>query len=320
MSVLIKCVKGGVVEPLDFEKLKDRLHEFDFVWVDVKDPVLKELDSLAEIFNFHSLSVESALIANQLSKIEEFSEYVFFTVFEVLFEEKSISSKQLSVFFGKNFIVTVHKNEVDALQSVLVDYEKNPELFREGVVFFLYSVLDKLVDSYFPQLDSLADKIDALENQVFAGGTKQTLDKLFKLKRQIISFRRIVNPQREVLAHLCRHENAFIPKKYLVYFNDVHSHLLRISDITDSYRELVSDALDAYLTVVSNRLNEIMKVLTVIATIMLPLTLVTGFYGMNVDFVEYGVFGMNGTYFFALAMMVVIGVVMLFWFKKKDWI
>ena len=319
MGLSVRVVLGGKVQPISFLELEANFGSYGFMLVDALKPTGNELKKLGSLFNFHSFSVDNALSENQPSRVVDFDDYIFLSTFEAEFGPDSILAKKLSIFFGKHFVVLVHSQEIGALKKVFADYEKSPALFSKGPSFFLYSLLDQVVDDYFPQLDGAADQIDALEREVFYSAKKHTLSNLFKMKRKIISFRRIVNLQREVLNFFGRHETEFIPREHLVYFNDVYGSVLRVADTADVYRELVSDSLQAYLAVISNKLNEVMKVLTIIATIMLPLTLVAGFYGMNVDFPEAAIFGKLGTYFFALGLMVVIAALMLFWFRQKKW-
>ncbi|MBI2597599.1 MAG: magnesium/cobalt transporter CorA [Candidatus Diapherotrites archaeon] len=320
MNFSIKAVKKGVGGPVSLSDLKARLHEYSFVWADAQSPSIDEMAELGELFNFHYLSIESALSASTRSKIADFSDYIFFTFFEVHFEGAELSAKKIAVFFGKNFIVTVHNQEIHVLKKLSAEFEKNQQVFSKGPAFLLYSILDRLIDSYFPHLDQIADKIDALENEVFQNVKKQTLTGLFQLKRRLVAFRRIVNPQMEIVIHLNRADSQFIPKEFLVYFNDLANHLLRISESTEIYHELISDATNAYLILSQNKLNEIIKILTIISTIFLPLMFVTSFYGMNVEFFEYGLFGRSGTYFFAIAVMVLITAITIYWFRKKRWI
>ena len=169
-------------------------------------------------------------------------------------------------------------------------------------------------------MDKMAEELDALESEIFSNPNKKTLNKLFRLKRNLIQLRKTVNAQRDILLFLGRQESEFILQEHRVYFRDVYEHLVRVSDSVDTYREIISDSMDAYLSVISNRLNEVMKVLTIIATIILPMSLVAAFYGMNVNFPEYVIFGKEGSYFFALAVMASIAALMLLWFRSKKWL
>jgi len=188
----------------------------------------------------------------------------------------------------------------------------------KGMDFLLYEIMDRLIDNYFPILDDFDEVIDELEYEAFHNPTRETLDRIFKLKRDVTSLRRITGPQRDIFNRLSRDSFPVISRRSAPYFRDVYDHLARISDLSDSYKDLTAGLMEAYLMVVSNRLNEIIKVLTLSATIILPLTVITGIYGMNFDFMP----GINWRYgyFFVLGVMAMVGLGLLFFFKKRKWI
>ena len=188
MGFSIKAFKNGKISSIDFAELK-RGSDYKFVWVDALNPSVSEMNELSELFSFHEFSVESALSLSHHSRAEAFENYVFLPAFEVSLMEEKFLSRNLSIFLGKHFIATVHHHEILALKKVFSDYEKGPKLFEKGPSFFLYGLLDQIVDDYFPQLDFVSEKIDALETEVFHKAQKQTIANLFKLKRKIISIK-----------------------------------------------------------------------------------------------------------------------------------
>ncbi|MCR4369491.1 MAG: magnesium/cobalt transporter CorA, partial [archaeon] len=270
-----------------------------FVWVDVERPSKEEFDLLQKTFPLHPLACDPVFEAHIRAKFIDFEKHLLLIFHEPL-EEKGHSFARIIIFVGKNFLVTVHPRSLPSIDSMRELAQKNPELVMKGSSFLTYHLLDRIVDNYFPILDDLDYALDDLEKKIFVSNGKQTLKEVFRLKRQILELRKMVSPGREVLASLARHDSTIISKDSILYFRDVYDHIIRISDTVDGYRDLLTSVLDVYISVQSNRMNDVMKVLTVIATVMLPLTLIVGFYGMNITFPEVGLFGEN-TYYFILA-------------------
>jgi magnesium transporter len=204
-----------------------------------------------------------------------------------------------------------------SVAAVRADIERGCRGIDKGAVWVAHSLLDHLTDHYFPVMDSFDDAVDALEIEVVTHPTREALQRIFALKRSLMRLRRVAVHQKEILMRLSRGEFALIPERALPFYRDVYDHFVRVSDLADTYRELVSGALDAYLSTQSNRMNEIMKVLTGFSTVMLPLTFIAGVYGMNFEHMpelkwEYG-------YAFAWALMLVVAAGLLVYFRRKRW-
>lgn len=302
------------------DELEKTLHKQQFVWVDLEKPTQEDLDFLNKLINLHPLSIEETLASNKRQKFREFPEYVFLVFHESLFDGTKFSEVELDVFLGKNFVITAYAEKSKSLEELKARYKKQPRLFEKGSVFFLYLLFDSIVENYFPIIEKLSDSVEKVETEIFSKADKKTLSRLFTLKKNLLKMRRKINPQRDIITKLASSGSEFISSEYILYFKGIEDRLIRISEIIDTYREIVADARDAHLSMISNKLSEIMKLLTIIATIILPLTLVTGFYGMNVSFVEYDLFGQRGTYLFALAVIAIIATTMIYYFKKNGWI
>jgi magnesium transporter len=319
MIASILSISNGKLRKFKASELESAVHEKGFLWIDVEGNNKADFDILKELFHLHPLTIENLVSFNQRPKAEEYPEYIFLILHPVTYATGKLEISEIDFILGHNYLITSRLGSTDNISVVSEKISKDPMYFSKGPSFLLYSIIDAIVDDYFPPLEKMAEELDALETEIFSNPSKKTLNKLFRLKRNTIQLRKTVNAQRDMIIFLSRQESDFVLPEHRVYFRDVYEHLVRVSDSIDTYREIISDSMDAYLSVISNRLNEVMKVLTIIATIILPMSLVAGFYGMNVDFPEYGIFGKPGLYFFALGLMLTIVISMLFWFRKKGW-
>ena len=304
-----KTVKRGNIKDLD--KLKDKK-----IWIDVTNITKEEADLLKTSFNLHPLSTEDLLNQGIRIKVEEFSEYLF-CVFYGIKKEKSIELKELDFILGNNFVISNHKKEIETFTELKNNSEKLGQLFEKGVDFIFHRLLDKEVDNFFPVLEDIDDKIEEIEEEVTKRAKPELLQKILKMKRMIVLIKKSVLPQREKIGFLAKNDYKFISKKAIPYFRDIYDHAIRVSDSIDNYREAVSGTFDAYMSAVSNNMNEVMKTLSIIATIALPLGVISGIYGTNFAILP----GQNFAYGFwimLLGMFSVIGVMMIF-FKKRGW-
>ncbi|MDO8633843.1 MAG: magnesium/cobalt transporter CorA [archaeon] len=305
-----------------FEKTLPSLEELSgskAVWIDFEKPSKGEIEFVQGIVKLHPLTVSDIFDNIKRPKAQVFSDYIFLIMHDVEFDGVRIVPTEVDFVVGKNFVLSFHSKSVNSIKKAMDFVVKDGHSFAKDSGRILHNIVNSIVDNYFPVLDKVSESVESVEAEVFSNATTKTLNKLFKLKKTLASFRRIEVPQREVVNFLYHHENGFIKKETTLYFRDIYDNLLIVSEFVDTSRELISDAFDAYLSVISNRLNEIMKVLTIISTIILPLTLIVGFYGMNVSFLEYDFFGERGAYFFAIFLMLVVAVIMAAWFKKRDW-
>ncbi len=288
--------------------------------MDVVDPTPDDLQLLAREFSFHHLAMEDVARRHQRPKIDQYQDMIFIVFYAMqTTAERALDLIEVELFVGRNYVVTVHDGDLALLDQIRDRWRENVEVIGDrSSGLLVYSILDALVDGYFPCIDELSDRIEDLEEGIFRHYDGATQKKLFGLKKELLAIRRVVAPERDVLNVLVRRDSPVFDEVTLVYFQDVYDHLLRVTDAVDTYRELMSSALDSYLTVASNRLNQVMKTLTASSIILMSMTLVASVYGMNFDHMPelHWQFG----YAWALGLMVAIGVSLLRLFRRIDWL
>jgi len=291
------------------------------LWVDIEDPDSDILEELLEgRFGFHELAAEDSLSPNTLPKYDAFPTYDFFVfrAVNVNLREHGSQTYKLSAFLGRDFLFTVHNGRMEAIDQICARLPEDKRILSNGPDYLLYEIVDLMVDAYFPLLEKVEECVDDLQDAIFLNAKPGHLDELLHLKRDVNVMRRQSLPQRELLNLMSRGDSPFIRKEHLIYFRDLYDHMFRISETIDSERDMMSGTMEAYLSVIANRTNEIMRVLTVLSTIMLPLTLIAGIYGMNFEHMPE-LHWLHG-YPFALGLMAATTLVMLMWFRKKGWI
>ncbi|PIY60278.1 hypothetical protein COY95_02595, partial [Candidatus Woesearchaeota archaeon CG_4_10_14_0_8_um_filter_47_5] len=273
-----KTLKKGSAEDLPSIK-KDKEKR---LWVDVSKITKKEAEILHTTFDLHSLTTEDLFKQNTRIKVETFNNYLFCVFYGI---EKDMSLNELDFVIGDTFIITNHGNRHGshslAFDELKQDTVRLEQLFVKGPAFIFHELLDREVDSYYPILESIDDEIEEIEEAVTRRPDPEVLSRILRIKRTIISVKKVGFQQREKISFLAKNEYQFIPKKILPYFRDVYDHAIRVSDALDNYREAISNTFDVYMSAVNNNMNEVMKVLSVIATIALPLTVISGIFGTN---------------------------------------
>ena len=291
-------------------------------WVDMEKPTPQETELLDTAFNFHPLTIDDCLSPRHQPKIDNYGEYLFLIVHEVLPEssERDFKTGELDIFLGKNYLLTYHRPKMRSLETIKERIEKSPRSVFRSADFLLATVLDEVVDLYNPVLDQFDRKVNALEDQLLTTDSegKNILGDIFALKRHLSRLKRVSILQIELLTHMIKDGYDEILPVSLPYLSNVRDHLIRASDLSDSHRDAVSSLVEAHLLTASNKANESMKVLTVFASIMLPLTVITGIYGMNFKFMPE-LEWVHG-YPFALGLMAVVAGGLLYFFKKKRWV
>ena len=290
------------------------------VWLDALDPSREEMDRLASEFGFHPLAIDDYFTPHHRPKVDEYKGYFFLVMHYLVYSAESaeVTPSELDIFVGRNYIVTLHKCPIPVLDRVADTWNKNPRLLGDGVGMLLYDILDALVDGYFPVLDQVDEQIDDIENSIFRQNAVGSAEQIFKLKRSLLVMRRIAAPLREVFNVLTRRDQPLLSEQSVTYLRDIYDHTLRIVDTIDTYRDILAGALDAYLSVVSNQLNSVMKTLTVAATVLISLQVISGIYGMN--FKNMPELGWRYGYFTALGLMVVIAGGLLYYFRRIKWL
>ena len=288
------------------------------LWFHFDAPTEEELRFLQEDLKIHHLTLEDVVNQNQRPKVESFEDYVYIAIHPLMHKRKwQIEPSELDLLLGRHWIVSVHYGPLPGLIENSHIHERLANALGRGTDFLLYTLVDLVVDSYFPILDEIEDEIGSLEDRLLAHAKSADMNPLLAFKRSLVHVRRAVGPQREVFNQLTRHEFPFIRAENLVYFRDVYDHLLRITEELDSLRDILSSALEVHLASTSNQLNVTMKRLAAWGTIFVVITAIAGIYGMNFKFMpelewRYG-------YFAAIAGMVLISLALYFYFNKKGY-
>lgn len=292
------------------------------IWIDMEAPGEQEDQILLNVFHFHPLTVEDCRETRNYPKVEEFPGYLYLIVHGVKADTSPdhFNTIELDAFLGPNYVITYHHDMFRSIVNVKKLLGTSPIVCQRGPAFLMHQILDQIVDYYSPVLDDFDERIAKLEEDIFtlSRPNKTILEEIMDLKRGVLRLRRITGRQREVILRTSRGEFTLIPAQLLPFYRDIYDHIMRVTDMAESYRDLLSGALDAYMSVVGNRMNEIMKVLTIFSAIMLPLTFIAGVYGMNFEYMpelskKYG-------YFVVWGIMITVALLMLGLFWRAGWL
>ncbi len=291
------------------------------VWVDLSAPSPQETLILSDTFRFHPLSVEDARASAHDPKIEAYDGYLYAVLHGINFgvEQRGFGTRDRDFFIGPNYLVTVHDGRSTSIRETQNAIERNGKIMTEGPVALFHRILDALVDRYRPSVDKLEDRIDELEKAIFERPSQSLMRDILSTKLEVSALRRIITPQRDVVARLARREFLDVSQDQSFRFRDVYDHLVRIADDAAMYQDRITGLLEAHLTNVSNHLNEVMKVLTVMSTIFMPLTLMSGLWGMNVPLPRFPG-GEAAQFWWVFGVMLFVVVTMLGAFRRKHWI
>jgi magnesium transporter len=305
---------------IDFSRqsVEELLAGGQFFWLDLPQPEAHDFEILREAFKFHPLAVEDSEHFGQRAKIDDYDDFVFLVVYGAAPDEDRLV--EVHCFYAERFLVTVHRDDCPAFAEIRERYAKRAKPI-EHPSLLLYRIVDGLVDSFFPILADFDDRIDELEDSIFVRADDTQLQEIFQMKRLLVGMRKAVTPQRDVFASLMGGVAGLpgLREDDERYFRDVYDHLIRISDLIDSYRDLLTGAMDVYLSTVSNRLNAVMKQLTVIATVFLPLTFITGFWGQNFAWMVRHVGSWPAFLILGIGTQLGAVLLMLAYFKRQGW-
>ena len=279
------------------------------------------IEKLGRNYAIHPLLLEDILNTEQRPKIEDFDDYLFVVLKMLSYDDErsEIDIEQVSLVLGPNYVISFQERVGDVFDPVRERIRNAKGRIRKmGADYLAYALLDSIVDSYFIILEKIGDKIEGLEEYLISKPDAKTLQTIHILKREMISLRRSIWPLREVISGISRKESSLIKEATEIFLRDVYDHTIQVIDTIENFRDMVSGMLDIYLSSLSNRMNEVMKVLTIFASIFIPLTFVAGIYGMN--FAHMPELGWKWGYFSALAVMACIGIAMLVYFKRKHWL
>lgn len=310
--------RGSEEMHFDRENVEQLLAGDAFFWIDLDQPDEADYTILRDVFKFHPLAVEDSEKFDQRAKLDDYDDFVFIVVYGAVPDDDRLV--EVHCFYSERFLVTVHRDEAPAFEAVRRRYvQRQNAVDNPGRL--LYRIIDALVDSFFPILADFDDRIDELENQTFLNAGDAQLQEIFRMKRLLVGMRKAITPQRDMFAALSGGVASLpgMTEEDEHYFRDIYDHLIRISDLIDTYRDLLTGSMDVYLSTVSNRLNSVMKQLAVMATVFLPLTFITGFFGQNFGWMVGHI--QSPGIFFGLGIGIEIATVaaLLVLFKKRGW-
>ncbi len=308
-------------DSIDRDAIADLLRRDEYFWLDLADPGEDEIGTLGEIFSFHPLALEDMLKRGQRPKLDDFGDYMFLVYYGAGGGDggAEVALEEVHAFLSGGYIVTSHQGRCPALEQARQRLDvKTPRSEQ----FVIYQVLDGLTDSFFPVFDHLDERMEGLDAEIFDRPKPSQLEEITALRRELVALRRVVTPQRDLLARGVDDilEIPGLEADSRNYFRDVYDHAIRISDQIDSYRDLLAGTRDAYLSVVSNRLNQITKQLTVVATIFLPLSFIVGFFGQNFKWMVEGIGSEADFLVLGVGSLVLSVIGLLAWFRRGSYL
>jgi len=331
LKAFILKADGSTSHCTDRASLEAAFHDkTTMIWVDIHQLDDEEIEILLEVFKFHELAVEDSVTYSQRPKIEHYEHigdglgmgYFYMVIHgpDLQSVQSNLRTKEVDIFMSERYLVTSHDEGMKSIDEVMSRAEIDPRMiFANGIDGLLYQILDRMTDHYMPILDYIEDTIDDLEDAAAEGTGPSLLERLNKLKRELLNLRRIVGPQREVVAQLSRGDVKFISERNRIYYRDVLDHLVRTVEMLEIYRDLIQGARDIYLSSISLHLNQIMKTLTIISVVCLPLTIVTSFFGMNFPREDW-LFNSHWVFIAAVCFMGTMVGTLLYWFRTRHWI
>lgn len=297
--------------PLERLSMKD----INWYWVDFESPNEEEVALLSKHFKFHDLAIEDCLEHLERPKIDYYDNYNFFVLHAL--DQNTLEPIEVDLFVGENYVVSFHKSKLQEIDSVRQKILNSSNIKEEGHTYIAYLIFDKIVDCYFPAVYRLEDSLSEIDIRSGDRRIHNLIDQVFDIRTDLLKLRHIVNSMKELLYRILNSGHLEGFRDNIRHFNDIYDHLLQLSDIVESNREVTADVRDNYLSINSHRMNKIMTILTIITSIFIPLTFIVGIYGMNFDYMpelrwRYG-------YFFVLGIMALISISLLLWFKRKGW-
>lgn len=314
-------------ESIQVSEIAEHFEDWPVTWVSVAglgDEVV--VSDLSKLFSLHKLAVEDVVHLGQRAKVEHYEGHLFIVLrLAALVNGDSLETEQLSIFLGNNFVLTFLEKKWDCFDAVRDRIRKSRGHIRTlGADYLAYSLIDSVIDSYFPILEIFGERVEALEDEVSENPREDTIHDIHDIKRELITLRRAIWPLREALASLLREDSPHITSETRVYLRDCYDHVIELIDLLETYRELASGLIDVYLSSMSNKMNEVMKVLTVIATTFIPLTFIAGVYGMNFDpeASPWNMPELSWAYGYPAfwILILIMGALLVIYFKRRRWL
>ena len=319
IHIRLRHPDGTVQRDAPLEDIVEMMRERGVIaWLDIESPSADELHLLGGILNWSELTLEDLERQGQRAKIERFDDYAVLVMHDIDFEgdPKRLTTPEVDFVIGKSYVASVHYHPLEHIGDMRTLDARIGDILARGTDMLLYNLIDRIVDGYFPVMDDMHDAVEDLEERIIDDPNRRLLARIFEMKHDGVMLRRIVSPQLEVFSLLMSPGFEIVREENAIYFRDVHDHLYRVFEAADTYRDLMSDALSAYLSNINNRLSEVMKTLTVISSVLLPLTLFSGMMGMNLNNVPPW---SDGEFWAITAGMVVFSGAMLVYFRKRGW-
>jgi magnesium transporter len=321
LKIHVHTSNGHLSEKIELSQISEVLKsDEELLWIDASDPSEDDLLLLQQEFGFHPLAIEDASNQRQRPKVDLYEGYIFLVFFCLDRYErgKPLHATQVNIFVGSNYVVTLHQGEIPILGEIKQRWEQNARaIAAHDVGILTYTILDAIVDDYFPLIDDLSEDVESLEDVLFGKFDRDAQQRIFRLKKELFSIRRVVAPERDVLNVLVRRDTPIFSEAAIVYFQDVYDHIIRVTEAIDMYRDLMSSALDSFLTISSNRLNEVMKTLTGWSIILMSIAAIAGVYGMNFDHMPELNWQLG--YAWALGMMITAAVGLYLLFRRRGY-
>lgn len=302
------------------------LGKWPVVWINVNGlGDEKTLEEIAKTFGLHRLALEDVVNVHQRPKAELYDDHIYVVFRMISLQDDQLMNEQVSLFLGKDYVLTFQEREGDCFEPVRKRIREGRRLIMDsGPDYLAYALMDAVIDSYFPILERYSERMEELEAAVLAEPSEELLADIYDIKHNILAFRRAAVPMRDAINTLTRETTGLIHKETTIYLRDCYDHTLRLLEMSETYRELAFDLVNLYLSNISNKMNQIMKVLTIIATIFIPLGFIAGLYGMNFDrdvsLWNMPELGWRFGYPFALALMGIVALLLLFFFKRRNWL
>ncbi|PNQ72824.1 magnesium and cobalt transport protein CorA [Hanstruepera neustonica] len=291
-------------------------------WININGlNYIDEIEKIGNHYDLHPLILEDIVNTSQRPKIDEYEDYIFI-ILKMLYYDKdeNIVSEQVSLVLGDNYVLTFQESEGDVFDTVRDRLRQAKGRIRNlGSDYLLYALIDAVVDHYYIVNETMGNKVEDLEDMLFEGVIKENLNKqVLDLKKELLKVRRVIFPLREIISRVEKSDHKLIKKKTIQFYRDIYDHIIQLSDTIDIYREMIFSLMDMYMTSISNKMNEVMKVLTIMATIFIPLTFIAGIYGMNFDHMPE--LHYQYSYYILWAVMIAVFLGMLYYFKRKKWL
>lgn len=299
------------------------LQSASLLWLDFEDEPAHICEPALRQFGFHPLAIDDALQESHIPKVDDWGEYLYIALHALQYNLRKgeLITEEVDIFLGKNYIVTHHDARLPAIDYLRKQWQRDTRLTQVSPAHLTYLLADEIINGHMHIFDEMEEIINLLENRLFAPKFDANLEQIFTLKRSLLTLRRILGPQRETINRLARNPYAVISESESVYFRDIYDHLVRLYDVTESARDLLSSTLDTYLSVVNNRMNEIMKTLTIITTLFMPLSFLTGFFGMNFfqPYYPLPAWTQLPAFLLTLIAMLLTPFLMFWWMRHRAW-